>query len=146
MRIEYTSIRCECINCGDQFELDKFQAPVTEPWKPAGGLWACPVGIKDNWENWCDWNQPDWIDDTSFEFTVAGPVLVIDSLDDLEDVPFKSFEQGLVWTIDVEQIAETCAAIHLTSKGHLETAFSQPYNLYGWDCETVLVLDPRCIV
>jgi hypothetical protein len=36
-------------------------------------------------------------------------------------------------------------AIHLTERGEHETRLSQPYSLYGWDCECVLIMNPKGI-
>lgn len=36
-------------------------------------------------------------------------------------------------------------AIWLTPKGERETRFSHPKNLYGWDCESVLIMNPNGI-
>lgn len=36
-------------------------------------------------------------------------------------------------------------AIYLTEKGQWKTRLTFPRNLYGWDCETVLILNERCI-
>ena len=35
-------------------------------------------------------------------------------------------------------------AIYLTDKGQMETRFTMP-DLYGWDCECVLVMNPDCV-
>ena len=45
--------------------------------------------------------------------------------------------------LDFEKIAENYDAIWLTEKGMQETRWSNP-DLYGWDCETFLILNPKC--
>ena len=37
-------------------------------------------------------------------------------------------------------------AIWLTAHGESATRFSRPYSLYGWDCESVLIMNPSGIV
>lgn len=37
-------------------------------------------------------------------------------------------------------------AIWLTAKGQSETHYSNPTNLYGWDCESVLIMNSKCVI
>lgn len=50
-------------------------------------------------------------------------------------------------TIDFEKIVvgNVYDAIKLTDKGQVETRFSRN-NLYGWDCESMVILNPDIIV
>lgn len=36
-------------------------------------------------------------------------------------------------------------AIYLTARGQRATHLSFPRNLYGWDCECVFILNPKCV-
>ena len=42
-------------------------------------------------------------------------------------------------------ITDGVDAIYLTERGQRETSYSVPANLYGYDCESVLVMNPDCI-
>ena len=58
--------------------------------------------------------------------------------------PEKSFTY-LNKYIDFEKLVKIgIDAIWLTEKGINQTHLSQPSNLYGWDVETVLVLNKKC--
>ena len=50
-------------------------------------------------------------------------------------------ENGKPMALDFENIARHYDAIHLTPKGQEDTRWSTPHNLYGWDCETILILN-----
>ena len=124
--------------------------PIQNSWvKPKGGLWASPVNSKDSWKNWCLEENFNCISlDQSFEFEIEGNILVIDSYEDLltkviwfekYDEIYPDFEAMLMLGID---------AIHLTEEGQCRTRFAKEgysLKLYGWDCESVLVLNPDCI-
>ena len=85
--------------------------------------------------------------ETSFRFQFTGNVYVIDCLDDLLALPIHSVLDGHFRFVDFEQcLADDIDAIHLTSNGEMATRFSKPTNLYGWDCESVLIMNPSGIV
>lgn len=44
-------------------------------------------------------------------------------------------------TLDFERISKDYDVIELTEAGQWETRFSHPFNLYGWDVESILVLN-----
>ena len=49
--------------------------------------------------------------------------------------------------IDFEQIRSAgIDAIYLTKSGVNNTMYSFPKNLYGWDCESVLVINKKSII
>jgi len=111
--------------------------------KPSGGLWTSPVGSEYGWS---DWSKDNEYGDLSshFDLIFKGTIFEIDSLDDMNNLPwiesdrtpFVSFEPLVFMGYD---------AIHLTVKGEAETRFTHPKDLYGWDCETVLIMNPDAI-
>jgi hypothetical protein len=113
--------------------------------KPAGGLWASPVKARFGWRKWC---QDESFGDlsSSFEFSIEGRVMVIDSLSDASQMPWLVSHGGSLTVPDFEKmVSQGVDAVYLTRRGELETRYSRPYNLYGWDCECVLVMNPACI-
>lgn len=113
--------------------------------KPRGGLWSSPVGSSFGWREWCEAEQYGDLK-KSFDFDFVGSVLKIDSVADMESLPW--IECNGSHFISFQAL---CApgfsydAIHLTERGQQETRFSFPKSLYGWDCECVLVLNPKSI-
>jgi hypothetical protein len=113
--------------------------------KPCGGLWTSPI---DSEYGWKDWSGANDYGDLSEHFVVkfSGSMIIIDSYKDMLEMPwvnhsgrdFISFQAYCPGYFEYD-------AIHLTAKGEEETRFSHPKDLYGWDCETVLILNPESI-
>lgn len=124
--------------CGNSFELAKFKPVKNVNFvKPEGGLWASPFDSKYGWREWC---MREGFGDlsSSFTFQYSGRTLVVDREDDLLLMTwtrrgFPDFEAMVKRGID---------AIYLTEKGEAETRLSVPYDLYSWDCECILIMNP----
>ena len=114
--------------------------------KPKGGLWTSPVDSKYGWWNWCE--DESFGDTTkSFEVDFKGTFFVIDSVDDMNKLPWIELK-GFSF-VSFQALCANCFtydAIHLTEKGQNETRLTYPRSLYGWDCETVLVMNPDSII
>lgn len=116
--------------------------------KPEGGLWTSPIDSK--W-GWCDWNDNEGFRECDIKnsFTVElsnnAKILVIDNEDDMYKMPKIEGFLGRFYP-DFEKIADQYDAIWLTVNGQSKTRHGHPMNLYGWDCESVLVLNPDCII
>lgn len=116
--------------------------------KPGGGLWASPVGVRFGWREWClseDFGLERL--DSHIEFAYRGRVLIVDCVEDLDrlrwfrdrtyhELVFPDFEAMLASGVD---------AIWLTERGENATRYTIGRNLYGWDCECVLVMNPQGI-
>lgn len=144
------------IHYGDtEFKLDKFN-PITNCVcfsKPEGGLWASPCESDNNWYEWCLYNnfRIERLAD-SFIFTIKdnAQILSIKSRDDL--VRLK--QNGLCldfssrypsarneFYLDFEKLLKLgCDAIEVYIR---DTIYM---DLYGWDCDSLLVLNPDCII
>jgi len=133
---------------GDKLDLGKFQ-PIKnrDRKKPVGGLWASPVGSGFGWKDWCEAESYGNLD-SFFEFQFEGRVLVIDKLADLGLLAWTTKSgYSSYHTIDFEfMVSQGWQAILLTERGQNETRFSHPLDLYGWDCECVLVMDAAGIL
>lgn len=123
--------------------------------KPFGGLWTSPLFVVGGtaWTKWCIRNE---YGDPSAPITLIIPdrsvrVTVINTHEDLLDVEAEyegpqdvdSFlTPDSMWPrLDWEKLATDCDAVWLTEDGQHNTRFTRP-GLYGWDCETVLWLQP----
>lgn len=110
--------------------------------KPNGGLWSSPVDSQYGWKEWCQ-SECFYTEtlEEYFKFDFYGNTVVIDSLADLDQLTFISDR-----CIDFECLVNKgIDAIFLTDKGQGDTRLSHPKNLYGWDCECVLVMNKDCI-
>ena len=117
--------------------------------KPKGGLWCSPLDSNYGWKDWC---QAENFGDIKQQQRVIFDVdmsnfVVIDSTKDLETkLPWIPVVDGYFWAIDFEKMVhEGVDGIHLTDKGQWDTRFTHPKSLYGWDCETIFILNERCI-
>ena len=117
------------------------------PIKPKGGIWASPVDAKFSWKDWCEGEK---FDDLNSKYAVILDIditnfIVIGRKNDLDKLPwYKKF--GFLEAIDFKKlVGEGVDGIYLTTRGEAETRFSFPRTLYGWDCESVLILNKRCI-
>jgi len=117
--------------------------------KPRGGLWCSPLDSDYGWRNWCQNNGfVDAEHDQRVIFDVdMSNFVVIDSAEDMKTrLPWILFVDGYSMAIDFEKIVhEGVDGIHLTKNGYAEAEFAYPESLYGWDCETILILNDRCI-
>jgi hypothetical protein len=113
--------------------------------KPKGGLWASPLNSNYGWKDWCEAESFGDLS-TNFTFEFDGNVLIIDSFSDMKNIPWSEPVQGY-YTIDFEKIKEDgFDAVFLTEKGQNETRLTYPRSLYGWDCESVIVLNHKRII
>lgn len=114
--------------------------------KPKGGLWTSPIGSEWGWKDWCE-AEGFGLDQlkNAFEIDYTGRTLVIDSLADAAEMPWLLIGNCLRCP-DFEAIeASGVDAIHLTVNGERETRLVMEHSLYGWDCETVLIMNPATI-
>lgn len=134
-----------------EFSIQKFQKIENNFIKPRGGLWTSPVGSEYGWKEWCEAEKfRKCTEENSFKlkFNKGTKICIIETFDDLErKMIWRKFELPhlpiLNYYPDYEKMAEIYDAIWLTTEGQLNTRFTQP-NLYGWDCETVLILNAYC--
>lgn len=124
------------------------------PIKPYGGIWASPEGSKNGWREWC---QAEQFDDLEKKHKVILEIdmknfITIDNISDLDKLHWYNIVVGIeIEAIDFEKIKkEGIDGILLTEHGQATTRFSRftsdkRRDLYGWDCESVLIMNERCI-
>ena len=130
----------------DKFDLSKFNPVKSQPGaiKPDGGLWASPVNSEYGWKEWCEENEFH-LDDLKESFTFwyeSDNILVIDSKKDLSKIKWLEFYRRFI----PDFLAMDYDAIYLTRKGEAATRLLMDENLYGWDCESVFIMNPEGII
>lgn len=115
--------------------------------KPYGGFWASPVDAEFGWKEWCE--REDFRECSlgcSFTFTLSpeAKVLYIDDVGKLNGLPEAEYEFALSeWRLlDFEKLLEQgydAVEMNLSSDGRLYWA------LYGWDCDSILILNPDIV-
>lgn len=116
--------------------------------KPDGGFWASPIDAEYGWR---DWNEESKFVDcskkNSFTFSLAptANVLVIDNKDKLCELPQRPSDgvEPPWFALDFEAIKNSGVDVIeyvLSSDPRLYWA------LYGWDCDSILVMNPDVVV
>ena len=144
-------IPCPFLVC--HYGSPKFKPELVLPvknstwWKPTkGGLWTSPIDSTWGWKDWNNVEHHEECDEEkSFivEIKKNSKILIIDSLSDLLNAPLIPGISGKI--LNFEFIATKYDAIWLTFKGQRATHLSYPIKLYGWDCETILILNSECV-
>ena len=130
--------------------------------KPKGGIWTSPLDSTYGWKDWC--KAEGFMKERLDKYIIlqfTGTLYVIDGLADLLEMPINNhrvhtMNMGTVAASQPYNIPEAeldfvsmkkqgIDAIHLTIKGEHRTRFSSPWSLYGWDCETVYVMNQESI-
>lgn len=132
-----------------EFKPELFKSIVNEPYftKPMGGFWASPVDAKNGWRDWCEAEDfRECNDNNCFRFTIApdARILKLTSERDLVNLPhlgvqrfgrdnthYLNFEKLLASGIDGVEI---------------ELGNGLYWALYGWDVDSIVVLNPKIIV
>lgn len=130
--------------------------------KPQGGLWGSPVtddydNIISTWHEWCVGNHfTQGLSNYYIEYNIKNDskLYIIDNQDDFinliesydkvkSDLPINMFIYP-----NFEEISKDYDGIYLTQKGQFDTHMpfeNISYNLYGWDCECLLLFTPDII-
>ena len=116
--------------------------------KPDGGLWVSPINAEYGWKQWCEENEfRECRTGNSFTFTLTpdAKVLYLCSADSLGSLPQIKDELALSdWCmLDFEKLLELgydAVEISITASPQLY------WSLYGWDCDSILVMNPEVIV
>lgn len=133
----------------DKYFPEKVLPVKNDKWvKPkSGGLWTSPIDSTWGWKDWNDAEQfaeCDELNSFTLRLNDNAKVFLIDSIEDLLIAPKTNDSYFYNQYIDFEKIAQNYDCMWLTEKGQRETRLSDPINLYGWDCETVLILNGKC--
>ena len=117
--------------------------------KPKGGLWASDVEAEHGWKDWCEAEEfRDCKEENSFSFVLSdnAKVLYIDSIDDLKVLPKIDEKFGMNFSswilLDFEKLAETYDAVEVS----ISSDFDLYYQLYGWDCDSIVIMNPNVVV
>ena len=130
-----------------EFDPQKFQEIKNQPMlpKPKGGLWASPVNAEYGWKDWCEAeNFRDCNSEESFLFRLkdVAKVYHIRSMQDVKSMPL--IETGITtyYVPDFEKmLTDGWDAIEL----HLSECQELYWELYGWDCDSILIMNKDII-
>ena len=133
------------------FDIKQF-APIKDRFgftKPFGGLWASPIHSQNSWSNWCVDNEFN-LDALSTYFTFKlkpeTNLISINSTKDLRDLWMRGYVtidgtcSHSLYLIKFEKLLEDgfdAIEVQLNDSLYLD--------LYGWDCDSILILNPDCM-
>lgn len=141
----------------DSFDINRFIHPHNVDYKfftnkPIGGLWASPLNGEENgWIDWCQANDYEpkngFSESFIFELKPDSKVLRLETPEDIKygerlGVIFESEPHNL-WGYGID--FETLMKLRYVAV----EAFLNPFiymTLYGWDCDSLLVLNPECMI
>ncbi len=138
----------EYIHYGDcEFDIAKFQniTNVAEFTKPRGGLWGSRVNAEFGWKDWCLENDYQSDLENSFVFSLDNnaKLLVIERKEQLKELPrMESSIVSKLWvTLDFEKLSKDYDAIEVL----ISKDFKLYHELYGWDCDSILIMNPNIV-
>lgn len=112
--------------------------------KPKGGFWASRIDAKFGWKDWCidqEFRDIDENDAFRFKLKDGTKVLYINNTDILSTLPM---QQSIIksWLcLDFEKLSEQYDAIEVNI-----SKCNRLYDLlYGWDCDSILIMNPDVI-
>lgn len=116
--------------------------------KPYGGFWASPKDAEWGWKDWCEAEVfRECKESNSFCFTLRddSKVLTITNTEQLRSIPQQNCEGFfMLWkALDFETLESSgvdAVEVNLSADRNLY------YELYGWDCDSILIMNPEIIV
>ncbi len=139
----------EVIHYGSKQYIPEHVKPITDIGfvKPEGGLWTSPVNSSNSWKDWChngDFGICEESNSFRLKFKSNTRIYKIDSKSDLSALTFyQPYLSSSMRFLHYRYLTQFIDALWLTDKGQQDTAFLEG-GLYGWDCESVLILNPHC--
>lgn len=113
--------------------------------KPMGGLWASPENAQFGWREWCEAEHfTRCRRDISFRFrlSVTANILHIRCVEDARGLPQQEHTLSRLIYPDFEKLLENGVdAIEL----HLSHAPELYKELYGWNCDCILIMNPDVV-
>ena len=135
----------------NNFEIDRFEKIKNRHdmsfEKPDGGLWASPINSRDNWHDWClnnDFHTEKLKDSFIFTLLPNSRVLTIKTVQDITNI------LNMLTAVPLGRKRRHIDFEELLKLGYdaIEVYIDDVdvyYRLYGWDVDSLLVLNPFCI-
>lgn len=111
--------------------------------KPNGGFWASNINAKCGWKDWCESEEfRDCNKENSFSFIIldSAKILRVNSMNDISDLPIIAKMSSWI-CLDFEELSKEYDAIEV----NISEDEMLYWNLYGWDCDSILVMNPDVI-
>jgi hypothetical protein len=113
--------------------------------KPIGGLWASRINAKFVWKEWCEREKfRECHKENSFQFKLKdnSRILKIQNAKQLSKLPKNKSDLSTIYVcLDFEKLSKKYDAIEVLISNDNKLY----WDLYGWDCDSLLVMNPECI-
>ena len=115
--------------------------------KPRGGFWASRIDAEFGWKDWCiDQEFRDIDENDAFRFRLKddAKVLYINNINILSTLPMAQNTlslPGINIFLDFEKLSKEYDAIEV----NISECRDLYYSLYGWDCDSILIMNPDII-
>jgi len=117
--------------------------------KPIGGLWVSPMEAEESWEWWCKAESFNGLGRRVYLDINMKHAITIDSFEDLDKMNWAPMfpQLGIDRLVPNFEhlVSQGVDVVYLTAKGQWKTRLSPERDLYGWDCECLLILNERAI-
>lgn len=120
--------------------------------KPAGGLWGSPIDASFGWKEWNEeenFRNLDPVFSFKFKLKPGNRVLTLRSYEDCTDAPMVTNTFKITYSGDGNDIFfdfEALKRVHHVDAIELENESDFYWPLYGWDCQSIVILNPDAIV
>lgn len=136
-----------------KFDKNRFKSVknISHFSKPSGGLWASDINAKFGWKGGNEYEhfmECEEFNSFKFKLSDSAKVLLILNVDSVKLLPQQEDSRSIFYGTreyhpDWEKIAEQgydAVEFILSNDGRLY------WSLYGWDCDSLLVLNPDIII
>ncbi len=123
--------------------------------KPNGGFWGSRVDAKFGWRKWCEVNEFGTKNPNAYFRFLITPVAKVAHLytsKDLDRLPRRNDcfdELGNQFYPDFERMMKDgwdAIELHLSSTRRNRDYDGLYWRLYSWDCDSILIMNPRIVV
>ena len=137
-----------------KFDTERF-TPIQNCYprnKPIGGLWASDVNAPFGWKKWCEGEQyrtKHYTESNCFRFQLSGnaKILVLTCEEEVGALPQLGDKDIVGYKPDFEKImAMGYDVIDYRLSDDISGIGKLYWCLYGWDCDSILVLNPNVII
>lgn len=134
-----------------RFDRKKFQPIENQGYrtKPLGGFWASSENSVYSWKTWCETEEMGWCDGENFAFHIrdTANVIHIKNVEDLSNLPTcDSLIYGVICLDFEKMLTEGIDAVELHLSDAPQVNSDLLFSLYGWDCDSILIMNPEIIL
>lgn len=115
-------------------------------------MWASPVNTSMGWKDWCEEEKfRDCDENNSFKFNLkdTANVIFINSSSDLESLPKEKITSPTTKIyLDFESLLNSgvdAVQVNLSNDHTEDWSERLYYKLYGWDCDSIIIMNPDIV-